>query len=109
MPVAMCSVSDDEDGPSTFPATLSPITGSLALYGIGTQSATCSYTDAGGLTATTSVTYSIVDTTAPVIAVQSRNACRQLCRLEHQRCHRDLDVHRPWRPCVIDGLGDNHR
>lgn len=72
VPVAMCSVSDDEDGPSTFPATLSPITGSLALYGIGTQSATCSYTDADGLTATTSVTYSIVDTTAPVIAVQSR-------------------------------------
>lgn len=72
VPVAGCSVLDAEDGPSTFPATLSDIEGPLAAYGLGTQTATCSYTDAGGLTASASETYGIVDTTNPVITWVSR-------------------------------------
>ena len=72
VPVATCSVTDTEDGPSSSPATLSPITGSHAAFGIGSQTASCSYTDAGGLGATASVTYNIVDTVAPVILFVSR-------------------------------------
>jgi hypothetical protein len=67
VPVATCDVTDAEDGPSSLPATLSAITGPYASDGIGSQTASCSYTDAGGLEASSSVTYSIVDTTAPTI------------------------------------------
>jgi hypothetical protein len=67
VPAAGCSVTDSEDGPSTFAATLSAITGPYAADGIGSQTAQCSYTDAGGLTASASVTYSIYDATPPVI------------------------------------------
>ena len=35
--------------------------------GIGSQTASCSYTDGGGLTASASETYSIVDPSGPVI------------------------------------------
>ncbi len=69
VPAATCNVTDAEDGNSSFAATLS---GSLDAYGLGEQTASCSYTDAGGLTASASVTYTIVDTTAPVIAFVSR-------------------------------------
>ena len=65
VPAAVCSVTDKEDGDSSFPATLS---GS----GLGSQTATCSYTDAGGLKASASATYSIVDTLAPEITFDSR-------------------------------------
>ena len=68
----MCEVTDAEDGNSSFPAELSEISGPLAAYGLGEQTASCSYTDAGGLTAAASVTYGIVDTTAPVITFVSR-------------------------------------
>lgn len=67
VPAATCSVSDAEDGPSSFAATLSAVSGPYSVDGIGTQSAGCSYTDAGGLTASASETYSIVDLSAPVI------------------------------------------
>ena len=67
VPEAMCSVTDAEDGPSTFPATLGPVTGPYRVDGIGTQEAGCTYTDAGDLVASSSVTYSIADLTAPVI------------------------------------------
>ena len=67
VPAANCSVSDAEDGNSTFPATLSAVTGPNAADGIGSQTASCSYTDAGGLTVAGSETYSIIDPTAPVI------------------------------------------
>ena len=53
---------------SSFPATLSALTGNLAAYDLGSQTATCSYTDAGGLSATASATYTIVDTTNPGIS-----------------------------------------
>lgn len=72
VPAASCSVTDAEDGSKSFPATLGAITGPLAAHGLGEQEATCSYTDTGGLTATAAATYSIVDTTAPVIAFESR-------------------------------------
>lgn len=74
VPAASCEVTDAEDGNSSFAATLSAITGPLAAYGLGEQTASCSYTDGGGLTASASVTYIIVDTTDPVITFVSRTA-----------------------------------
>ena len=68
VPATSCNVTDTEDGPSSFAATLSAITGPDAAGGIGSQTASCTYTDGGGLTATSSVTYSIVDATAPQIS-----------------------------------------
>jgi hypothetical protein len=68
VPAAMCSVEDAEDGNSSFAATLGAIAGPYASDGIGTQEASCSYTDGGGLTASASVTYEIVDPSAPSIS-----------------------------------------
>ena len=68
VPSATCDVTDTEDGNSSFAATLSAISGTLKDYGLGSQTASCSYTDQGGLgPATDSVTYSIVDTGNPTI------------------------------------------
>jgi hypothetical protein len=67
VPVAMCDVTDAEDGNSSFPATLSTISGPYASDGLGEQTASCSYTDGGGLTATASVNYSIFDPSGPAI------------------------------------------
>lgn len=67
VPAAGCSVVDAEDGNSTFPATLSAITGTYASDGLGNQTATCSYTDGGGLTETVTATYSMYDPSAPTI------------------------------------------
>jgi hypothetical protein len=72
VPAAGCSVIDAEDGQPSVAPTLSAISGPLAGYGLSEQTATCSYTDSGGLTATASATYSIVDTTAPIITFVSR-------------------------------------
>ncbi len=74
VPAATCQVTDVEDGNSSFAATLGAITGQLSDYGLGAQTASCSYTDGGGLMASSSVTYSIVDTTDPVITFVSRTA-----------------------------------
>ncbi|GGB89851.1 hypothetical protein N798_03660 [Knoellia flava TL1] len=71
VPTAMCQVTDAEDGPSSFVATLSAVTGGPAAR-LGQQTASCTYKDRGGLTAVSSVTYSVVDTTAPVISLVSR-------------------------------------
>jgi hypothetical protein len=68
VPAAVCNVTDAEDGNSTFPATLSAITGPNAADGLGSQTASCSYTDAGGLMASSSVMYDIVDLSPPVIS-----------------------------------------
>ena len=70
VPAATCEVTDAEDGNSSFPATLSAITGDYASDGIGQQTASCSYTDRGTppLTATASKTYNIVDPSAPIIS-----------------------------------------
>jgi hypothetical protein len=70
VPNATCNVTDAEDGPSSFPATLSPVTGPFASDGIGQQTASCSYTDQGPgtpLTASASEMYSIFDPSPPVI------------------------------------------
>lgn len=72
VPTAGCTVEDAEDGSFTFAADLGPISGSLSGYGLGSQTATCSYTDSGGLTTTMGATYEIVDTTAPTITYVSR-------------------------------------
>jgi hypothetical protein len=72
VPAAGCSVTDTEDGTSTFAASLSSITGPLAAYGLGSRTATCTYTDGGGLSGTASATYSIADTTNPGISFVSR-------------------------------------
>jgi hypothetical protein len=67
VPNATCQVTDTEDGNSSFPATLSAITGTYASDGIGSQTASCDYTDGGGLQASASETYNIVDPSPPVI------------------------------------------
>ena len=67
VPATLCSVTDAEDGPSSVEPTLSAITGPDAATGVGSQTASCDYTDGGGLTAASSVTYNIVDGSAPVI------------------------------------------
>jgi hypothetical protein len=67
VPTATCQVTDAEDGNSSFPATLSAVTGPYASDGIGEQTASCSYTDAGGLMAAASETYGIVDPSPPSI------------------------------------------
>jgi hypothetical protein len=67
VPAATCDVTDLEDGNSSFAADLSVVTGTYASDGIGEQTASCSYTDAGGLTASGTVTYSIVDPSPPDI------------------------------------------
>src|SRR5215218_8695690 len=67
VPNATCNVTDAEDGNSSFPATLSAITGTYASDSIGSQTASCDYTDGGGLNVQASETYSIVDPTTPVI------------------------------------------
>ncbi|WP_353710428.1 PxKF domain-containing protein [Arthrobacter sp. K5] len=68
VPAASCSIVDAEDGNSTVAATLSGITGPYAADGIGQQTASCSYTDGGGLTASGSATYSIGDPSGPQIS-----------------------------------------
>lgn len=67
VPAATCQVTDAEDGNSSFAATLSAITGPYASDGIGSQTASCSYTDDGDLLASASETYSIGDPSAPTI------------------------------------------
>jgi hypothetical protein len=66
VPTAGCLVSDPEDGlvNSSLAATpkLSEITGPFAHSGLGLQTATCSYTDQGGLETSVGSTYRIVDT-----------------------------------------------
>ena len=64
VPVARCSVTDDQDGPSS---KLAIVTGTLS-HGLGAQTATCNHTDSGGLAAdTATATYTIVDTGDPTI------------------------------------------
>jgi hypothetical protein len=68
VPAATCAVTDAEDGNSTFAATLSAVTGPASAFGLGSQTASCDYTDRGGLAATpVSATYSIIDASAPVV------------------------------------------
>ena len=70
LPTAGCAATDAEDGPSS--PTPSIDSSGLDAHGLGLIKVTCSYTDQGGLTASASAMYSIVDTTAPVIKLESR-------------------------------------
>jgi hypothetical protein len=63
VPTPSCNVADAEDGSPTVAVV---IDGTLS-HGLGTQTASCSYTDKGGLSASASVTFSVVDKTAPEI------------------------------------------
>jgi hypothetical protein len=64
VPAAGCDVTDAEDSnPSAEPT----ISGTLS-HGLGSQTVTCSYTDAGGLSDSDSATYTIVDTGNPTIS-----------------------------------------
>lgn len=63
-----CLATDAFDGTVTLPASLGPITGPDAANGVGSRTATCSYTDSRGLSGTANTTYTIVDTTAPTLA-----------------------------------------
>lgn len=65
VPTPSCEVVDAEDADESAAPV---ITGTLDDDGLGSQTATCSYTDAGGLEAVDAVTYSIVDGSAPAIA-----------------------------------------
>jgi HYR domain len=74
VPVARCNVTDKEDGNTSFDASLSAITGPRAAEGLGSQTASCDYTDTangGGLNAKASATYSIVDTSKPLVTVDA--------------------------------------
>ncbi len=68
VPTATCDVVDSEDGNSSFAATLGDITGDYATDGIGSRTASCEYTDGGGLREVASATFSIVDPSAPAIS-----------------------------------------
>lgn|SRR5450756_555041 len=57
VPLATCVVTDADDGAQNVAAQLSAATGDYAVDGIGSQRATCSYTDHGGLTRSASATY----------------------------------------------------
>ncbi|MBA2638516.1 MAG: HYR domain-containing protein [Nocardioidaceae bacterium] len=73
VPVARCNVTDKEDGNTSFDASLGPITGTRAAEGLGSQTASCNYNDNGdpSLNAKASVTYSIVDTSKPLVEADS--------------------------------------
>jgi hypothetical protein len=74
VPAATCTATDAEDGTKSVTPTVSAVTGPGASYGVGQQSVSCTYKDAGGLIATDSVTYLIMDTTAPVVTVSPTRA-----------------------------------
>jgi hypothetical protein len=67
VPTPVCNVSDAEDSNEAATPVLSGIAGPLSAHGLGQRTATCTYTDAGGLSATASATYQIVDTVKPVL------------------------------------------
>ena len=69
VPAAGCAVADAFDGNRSFAATLSAISGPRAAAGLGTQTASCAYTDSHLLSNSDSMTYTIVDTTPPVITL----------------------------------------
>ena len=67
VPTPTCTVTDAEDSNPTATPSLTAVAGPLAAHGLGSRTATCSYTDGGGITRTASATYTIVDTTLPVL------------------------------------------
>lgn len=74
VPVAGCAVTDAEDEDESATPAAGAVTGPLASQGLGTVTVTCSYTDASGLTATDTVTYTIADTQPPALQLTNRTA-----------------------------------
>lgn len=68
VPAPACAADDAEDGATAPAPSVSALSGPLAPFGLGVQTATCDVTDEGGLSATASATYSIVDTVDPTLA-----------------------------------------
>ena len=66
VPAAGCDVDDAEDANESAEPVVGP--SDLNSYGLGSETVTCSYTDGSDVTESASATYTIVDTTAPVIA-----------------------------------------
>ena len=65
VPAATCVITDAEDGDA---AIASPVLTGALTNGLGAQTATCDYTDKGGLAATTATaTFAIADTGDPTI------------------------------------------
>jgi hypothetical protein len=71
VPTVGCFVADAQDGNPVVTPMFAPET---LPFGIGNQTATCSYTDSGGLTATTSATYTVEDTGAPIVTATATPA-----------------------------------
>lgn len=67
VPATTCNVVDAEDGPASFTAALSSVTGPYASDNLGEQTATCEHTDTGGSYVRSSVKYSIIDPSEPLI------------------------------------------
>jgi hypothetical protein len=62
-----CDVVDaEDDGEYAVPDVSGPV-GPLAAYGLGAVTVTCFYEDEGGMSATDTASYTIVDTGAPMI------------------------------------------
>jgi len=67
VPAPTCTVTDAEDANPSATPSVTAVAGPLAAYGLGSRTATCSYTDGGGITRTASATYTIVDTAKPIL------------------------------------------
>lgn len=64
-PTPGCTVNDAEDTDEAAVSTVNPASGS---NGLGSRTATCTYTDGGGLTTTHTVSYTVVDTGPPTLS-----------------------------------------
>lgn len=67
-PTPGCSAADAQDGSSSPTPTVSALAGPQAVVGLGTRTVTCSVTDAGGLSASASQSYAVVDTIDPTLS-----------------------------------------
>lgn len=64
-PTPGCTVTDAEDTGEAATPSVGPASGA---HGLGTRTVTCSYTDGGGLSASQTVTYTVVDTGLPTLS-----------------------------------------
>jgi hypothetical protein len=68
VPDAGCAVTDTQDGSWSSPATVTPVVWPRGVEGPGSQTATCTATDTGGLAAIpASATYAVTDPTRPTV------------------------------------------
>ena len=88
-----CDVTDAEDGNTRFAGNAQRVQRPYAVGRHRRQTASCSYTDGGGLTARASETYSIVDPSAPTIGY-TLNPGRRTGRTAGTRATSALDLDR---------------